>query len=275
MRKRHGLCGALVVVAMFAGLPAVAQTTNSVAGTVILESSRQGIPEVAMTLCLDTGREVISQSESMSGLPARDQVRSIRIVANPNQPPQITVTSTSVDCEKPMRTATDRDGRFVFTSVLPGPYKVYAQREGYISAPVKGAYPQVPAQAVSIIPRQPVSDLSFFLIKSGVLAGAVRDVKGQPLPSVPVRVMSANGAVPIPRITGQTDDRGQYRLFGVPPGDFRVVAQPLTIAPAAAIPPTYYPSTIVEGDAKIIAMREGEEVTAIDIVLRALPTEGR
>jgi hypothetical protein len=275
MRKRLRCCGGFVAVAMFFALPAAAQSTTSVAGTVILESSRQGIREVAMTLCLDTGREVISQSEIVSGLPARDQVRSIRIVANPNQPPQITVTSTSVDCEKPMRTATDRDGRFVFTSVLPGPYKVYAQRDGYISAPVKGAYPQVPSQSVSVSLQQAVPDVSFSLIKSGAIVGTVRDPKGQPMPALQVRVISANGAVPAFRTSGQTDDRGQYRLFGLPPGDFHVTAQPPRIAPAPAVPPTYYPSGIVEGDAKIIALREGEEVTAIDIVLRALPGDGR
>lgn len=80
-----------------------------------------------------------------------------------------------------------------------------------------------------------------------------------------------------------TDDRGEYRLFGLPPGEYYVgvgveVFHPkadvlnafrnTALNAALQIPQTFFPNAASMSEAVSVTVREGEEVTGIDIVTR-------
>lgn len=266
-----------------------AQESRSIAGRATLQSTGEGIPEVAITLCPDSGRKVILVTEGVAQLPARDQIQAIRI-SSAGEPGQISVTSVVDDCSNERRTTTDNTGRFVFNGVVPGPYRVHAQRNGYIGEFLRGSPPAVLTQSATVTAQQSVPDISFAFIKSGAIAGTVLDANGKPLASADVQVLSAKSASLL--ASRQTDDRGQYRLFGLPPGEFIVVVRVGTVTTINPLPdgktsmfianvsqpgiaprytPTYYPSVLSSADAKTIVLREGEEASGIDVVLRSLP----
>ena len=64
------------------------------------------------------------------------------------------------------------------------------------------------------------------LIRGAVITGVVTDIDGQPAPGLsvsasPVERGSVSGAA-----ASITDDRGMYRIFGLPPGEFTVATAP-------------------------------------------------
>jgi hypothetical protein len=256
------LGGTLLLVGVFAGSLS-AQDSGSISGQVALQSSGEGIPEVSITLCLDTGRQVVSVTDGSTGIPARDLVREIRIQA-PGDGGQVTITSVTADCSNARHTTTDNTGRFVFSGVANGLYKVHAQRNGYIGQPpresLRGSAPEIVTQSVNVADPRAVPDISFSLIKGGAIAGTVLDANGKPVASAVVVLLPATGE-PRPLVSKQTDDRGQYRLFGLLPGEFGVAVrrEAIRTGPAQQLSYKQYPKTII--------LREDEEVSGIDIVM--------
>ena len=117
------------------------------------------------------------------------------------------------------------------------------------------------------------------LIRGGVVTGKVTDATGKPVVGVGVRaqmVRDTEGRV-LPRgnsFEKSTDDRGVYRIYGLWPGTYVVVAG----GPETSIRspdretfeldvPTYAPSSTRETAAEI-AVRAGEEVSDVDIRYR-------
>src|SRR5262249_55607360 len=66
-----------------------------------------------------------------------------------------------------------------------------------------------------------------------------------------------------------TDDRGIYRLYGVPPGEYRVRVGELPayagMRGRLAWTPTYYPDSTEVTSAKTLIVENGKELTDIDI----------
>jgi hypothetical protein len=79
--------------------------------------------------------------------------------------------------------------------------------------------------------------------------------------------------------TDRTNDRGEYRVFWVTPGRYRLVVHPTGYARGVAIagragpneivenrfPPTYYPGVIDFSQASLIEVRPGEELNGVDV----------
>jgi hypothetical protein len=132
-----------------------------------------------------------------------------------------------------------------------------------------------------------------------VITGTVLDVDGAPVQGISVLAMerrfSGTGAyryVPARAAALPTDDRGVYRIYGLPAGDYVVAAQPGRLnAPGApgtnaAIHPmthgapgdrsftitqVYYPSSVDPAQATRLTMRAGEERSGIDVQLQYVP----
>ena len=82
MTRRLLLGGTLLLCGVFSR-SLRAQTPGSIAGRVTLESTGEGIPDVAITLCQDSGREVVSETSGAESMPPRDKVKEVRITNYP------------------------------------------------------------------------------------------------------------------------------------------------------------------------------------------------
>ena len=119
------------------------------------------------------------------------------------------------------------------------------------------------------------------LIKGGVVTGTVTDAKGDPVVGIGVRVSmvgdeSGRRHGDLGRYyESTTDDRGVYRVYGVPTGTYVVSADGsvedrssrMAVNGFAKDLPTYAPSSNRE-DADEISVRPGEEVSNVDIRYR-------
>jgi carboxypeptidase family protein len=205
------------------------------------------------------------------------------------------------------------DGSFAFRGLRPGQYSLTASRSGYLRAQFGQYGPSSPASTITIS-GQGVANVRVPLLKSASISGHVYDESGAPAVNAQLhawRISYKDGwRLPVPVASQMTNDLGEYRLFGLPPGEYYVSAQvdPLThirspasisiaaVAPGAAIlspgpgmfsaildpvfprpeprvemAPVYYGGTTNEFAATPLHIRPGSDLKAIEIVAKRIP----
>ena len=178
-----------------------------------------------------------------------------------------------------LEATTDAEGRFTVDNVLPGAYRVQASKAGY-------AMQMFDAQQliVEVLPGQTREGVSVSLSRGGAIAGHVMDSSGAPEAEVQVMAMRrmpggpAGAGMFVPAGPGaQTNDFGEYRLYGLAPGEYYVQASPrpsmgvFTSPRATIVVPTYYPSGRTTDSAQMITVAAGETIPAVDIGLLIAP----
>src|SRR5206468_5450232 len=85
-----------------------------------------------------------------------------------------------------------------------------------------------PGTPVTLADGQELATIDLRVVRGGVITGRVLDEDGEPLARAVVTVQRyqyVRGERQLSPAGGdQTDDRGQYRVFGLPPGDYYVSA---------------------------------------------------
>ena len=139
-------------------------------------------------------------------------------------------------------TTSDATGRFVFTGLPQGIYRVSAAKAGFIETAYGAKRPGagVPGTPIVLAADQRVGDIVLRLTRGGVISGTVTDEFGDAAFTIPVRALrlgyTNGGRVAQPVANTTTDDLGGYRLAGLPPGDYIVSVVPReSVAAAAAV----------------------------------------
>jgi Carboxypeptidase regulatory-like domain len=123
---------------------------------------------------------------------------------------------------------TDDDGNFDITGLAPGHYTVSASKTGFVSLEYGQRRPLQPGTPLQLGDGQQLRGIEFRLPRGGVITGHLLDDTGEPVPGAVVRVMRyryVQGERQLtPAGTAQTDDRGEYRVWGLDPGQYYVNA---------------------------------------------------
>jgi hypothetical protein len=182
---------------------------------------------------------------------------------------------------------TDVGGRFELKGLDPGRYKLTASRVGFVTYEYGQRKPGDPGATLTLRPGQEMKDLVFRLIPSGVIAGRILDEDGEPLPSVSVsalREVYTEGKRNLSTSTTvETNDLGEYRLFGLPPGRYFIsalyahwnrfgeAAEPgESEASSQGYAKMYYPGTPDAGKASAIVLKAGDEIPSMEILMRQI-----
>ncbi len=149
---------------------------------------------------------------------------------------RVRVTLNEVDHRvRGQTTTTDDNGEFIFSGVPAGRFELDAYRNGFLRASYGAARPSRPGTPVVVRDGEAIRGLNVSIAHGGVITGVVRDLRGRPVPDVEVRVMrlgysATTGepalSVPAGSTINRTDDRGEYRAYGLPPGGYLVTALP-------------------------------------------------
>lgn len=176
---------------------------------------------------------------------------------------------------------TDTSGHFVFENLPPGRYRVRAQHDGYFGPPPLGntlGAPPTTATTLTIdAPQSKPAEVHLNLVQGSSLSGRVRSPEGKALVGAEVyayQITYPNGRVALNSVNSKTtDDRGEYRLFYLPPGEYLIGATLRRVgntpSPQDSYARTFYPG-IADGNAATrVKVAEGSDVTGIDIDMRA------
>jgi hypothetical protein len=177
----------------------------------------------------------------------------------------------------PRSVQTDADGRFEFTDLTAGKYTIFANKAGLLSNINPEAQRRV--QPIELADGQIIEKIVIALSKGGVIAGQVLDEFGDPMTGATVRALRyryIDGRRQLSQVFNgpgnvTSDDLGQFRLYGLDPGDYYVSAtggrdsMPFGAAPANAEGPadTYYPGTGNPAEARRVTVRAGRETAGV------------
>jgi protocatechuate 3,4-dioxygenase beta subunit len=126
---------------------------------------------------------------------------------------------------------TGQDGKFAFENVVPGTYRLVATRSGGY---VPGEYGQRSPTGIGIpfdlTSGQKMTGIRLTLTPSGTISGRVYDRDGAPVGRAQVQALKSvyeNGRRKLTIVQSvETNDRGEYRLFWLAPGQYFVSAKP-------------------------------------------------
>ena len=161
---------------------------------------------------------------------------------------------------------TDVNGRFTVASLQPGRYRVIVERERF-------AFEGAMAPVVNVSAGHTV-DVTIEMAEAAAITGEVRDERAAPRRGVSVTVMRKidGGTMQPPKRLVVTDDLGQFRVDGLVPGDYLVLASPP--APTArdvSLLPTYYPSVTDRQAAITVPVAAGNTASGISITMISAP----
>ena len=193
---------------------------------------------------------------------------------------------------RPQTVRTGDRGEYEFRGLEAGEYFLRAARFGFLRQ-TYGRKPSSKSERrrrttiLSLALGQVLDGIDFKLIRGGVVEGTVVDQYNEPRPRVSV-TLSKYGNFDgerklVPEEEGETDDRGRFRLFDIPPGSYYLST---TVAPSSgggkgkegAFPPVYYPGVLSPGEAAKVEVGAGEELGGFYLTLieaRSYSASGR
>jgi Carboxypeptidase regulatory-like domain len=178
------------------------------------------------------------------------------------------------------RFVTDSEGRYRLSGLAPGQYQIWAVAPGLIVEPGPSSRYGFPyygsIQNIILGANEDVSDIDLKLVRGAVITGRVTDAENKPVAEerVTLQLLDSNGN---PRLgalrstsdqMNQTDDRGIYRIYGLPAGGYKVSvgSDPNEgFTRRVRHQQTFYPDTTDQSKATIVELKEGGEAKDIDI----------
>ena len=266
-----------------------------------------GLPRVVVTCLVAT---VVAHGQAPTRSPSG---------AERDNPPQLAGTARlagrvlAADTGKPLRRAivrasvpgtreprwiwTDSDGRWRLDHLPAGRYTLAVSKSGYLSLRYGQLRPFEPGRVLELAEGQVLEKVDVSLPKAGVIAGRIQDEFGDPVSGALVRAMRYRYADGQRRMAplvegmdallagGVTDDVGQYRLHGLPPGEYYV--QALIGAPTVpssesddrtGYAPSFYPGTAAVTEAQRVTIAIGQEAQSLNfsvVPIRYATVSGR
>jgi hypothetical protein len=193
--------------------------------------------------------------------------------------PRALVTVYSLDRRETIETEADAEGRYAFTGLQSGRYAISAG-PGQLRATHIGNHFGVPPGRLTMHPPEltltpgEIHDRAdIALVRALAIEGQVLDPSGEPMANVNVTAFNVRNGRESEQST--TDDRGMFRIFGLPSGPYRVCADPRAFGPAEDQSPERYSRTcaasaIADSEADIITLRR--EVSDIRISVQRRTT---
>ncbi len=172
---------------------------------------------------------------------------------------------------------TNRDGFYQFSDLPPGTYSFRASRSAFVPLAYGQRLDSDPEALIVLAGGKRVEKVDIVLPRAGAIAGTVTDEFGDPVVGARVRALRSRyvrgrrelapaGFVPV------TDDLGQFRVYGLTPGEYAVSASVRSAAedvresePGYAV--TFFPGTTVTAEIQWLHVDAGQSVTSLIIPL--------
>ncbi len=183
----------------------------------------------------------------------------------------------------PATTSTNAEGRFAMTGIEPGPYRLSVSKAGFVPSDY-GRGPGAQGISLTLEKGQSMKDVELKLSPQAVVTGRITDDENDPVMHAQVALMRYRFMMGkkqlVPGGMAMTNDLGEYRIFGVPPGRYYVTAdsqqrgynfgvdRSAVRQPEESPASTYYPNATDAQSAALVNVPMGGTVQGIDIRMR-------
>ena len=178
---------------------------------------------------------------------------------------------------------TDGSGAFEFPGLPAGRFTLTVSKAGFVTL---GLGQRSPSEAIRPIETSDGSTVNLppiRLPRGGVITGRIVDEYGDAVPELTVQAFRAQYMQGMRRMVSargaQTNDIGQFRIYGLQPGTYYVAAssrrtngRPLQIMEAGTegvrggggLAPTFFPGMVSAAEAQRIEVAAGAEIPGVD-----------
>jgi len=176
---------------------------------------------------------------------------------------------------------TDTEGRYEFTELPAARYSVNASKAGYVMLQFGQQRAFEPGRPLELADGQIADNIDFSLPRGSVITGRITDEYGEPIAQAQVFAMryqympGGQRRLTPTSMPDMTDDLGQYRIFGLSPGEYLVSAMmrsfamvnagpapPGDVSDPSGYPTTYFPGTTSPANAQAVILGLGQEAAA-------------
>jgi hypothetical protein len=187
-----------------------------------------------------------SGTASLTGVVVNDE--------EPARPVRRAIVTLAGEGLRPTRGAiTDDAGRFTFVDLPAGQFTITVSRGSFVTSMYGAKRPGRPGTPISVADGAAIADVVVKIWRGAAVAGTLRDDTGAPVAGIEVRAVAARSPGGLPSLTNNgalTDEQGQFRIFGLEPGTYVVMARPSSGGLAANLS-----MTDVETDAAFEALK--------------------
>ena len=270
--------------------------------------SAAGVPALAGQMVIQTGPGDMGPIQMpQPGRPLKTGTGRIKgqlRTADTNTPvrrAQVRISSSEI---MPKTAVTDAEGRYEFRDLPSGRYTLTATKAGFVTINYGQTRPFESGKPIELGEAQALDKADFTMPRGSAISGRIVDEFGEPLADAQVSAMRSTWVNGRRRLqatgrTAQTNDLGQYRIYGLPPGDYYVSAStsgsgemvmvdrvaatfvaaggpsssgagPTASEPKSGYAPTYYPGTSNGSEAQKITLSVGQEMSSADFSLLAV-----
>jgi carboxypeptidase family protein len=192
------------------------------------------------------------------------------------------VRAFSPELRENRMTMTDASGSFELKEMPAGRYNLSASKGSYVMLQYGQRRPFEAGRPLEILNAQTIEKVDFSLPRGSVITGRVADEFGETASDVQVMAMRYQFFQGRRRLTpagrpSMTNDIGEYRIYGLPPGQYYLSATLRGMAMMDAqtddrsgYAPTYFPGTPNVAEAQRITVALGQVLS--DLNLSLMPT---
>ncbi len=179
---------------------------------------------------------------------------------------------------------TDAEGRYEIGRLPAGTYTIIATKPNYVRAAWGEQRPEGPGKRIQLADGQQLENVNVRMARTGAVTGRVVDEFGDPVADVAVGalryqyIQGTRRLMPSGRMA-MTNDVGEFRVFGLTPGQYFVSATLRNFAAMnsdsndrAGYAPTFYPGTVNPAEAQRLTIAPGQTATGINLSLLPIQT---
>jgi protocatechuate 3,4-dioxygenase beta subunit len=206
----------------------------------------------------------------------------------------------------PKTSTTDAEGRYEFRDLPASRFTITATKAGFVTINYGQTRPFEAGKPIELAEGQAIDKADFTIPRGSAISGRIVDEFGEPVADAQVNAMRSSWVNGRRRLqstgrTAQTNDLGQYRIFGLPPGEYYVSATlraggetlmldgaamsatfvsattvvgggggpagPSASEPRSGYAPTYYPGTANGYEAQKISLAVAQDMSTADFAL--------
>ena len=236
-----------------------------------------------LTVCL-VSHVSLARAQSSQPPPGQSKpkgtsaLRGRVLAADSNQPlRKATVIAFSDTVRLTWATLTDADGRYELKGLPAGQYAVSATKVNYTWV-ARGSDKALGIGApVTVVDGQAIDGLDLKLQRAGVITGRILDEFNEPVSGVQVAVLRLQSVQGKRRLvfgrSTTTNDIGEFRLFGLPPGEWYLEASLNSVewrdrSERSVYVETYYPGTGNLAEARKLTIVPGQVLSTLAMTLR-------